>query len=154
MTSTNQYPTHSGVDNTKYKKIPSVNYFNELIANLPDKFVQIISAKCAHIWFRSAIILTMGEVYCPCDYLISCPKEWETEDFTNALKQIVHEVRGFSYDHYIEIDEPVTNFYILEALNYKVVRFSTRINSENEQVFWIDGVHELDGDKITLYFKF
>ena len=153
MTSLNPYPTLSKADNTNLN-IPSLDYFSQLKVNLPDNLSHRIPSNLTHIWSKSAIILTMDMVYCKCDYLINPPNEWQTEDFNSALKQIVHEFRGFNYDHYIILDEPVTNFNILEALNYKVTRLNTTMNSKNEQIFWIDGIHELDGDEITLHFKF
>ena len=155
MTTTNPYPPLSEADQFNFKNITSASYFAELKANLPDNLARRIPSKYPYIWSKSVMILTMGsEIYRKQDYFKHPLKEWDSEDFDNGLKQIVHQLRGITPDFYISIDEPVTCFYLCETFHFEPLWFDTVMNDDNVQVFRFKAFHVIDSDEITLYFKF
>lgn len=155
MISTNPYSQLSETDHTKAKNITSAHYFDELVNNLPDNLARRIPFKFAYIWSKSAMILTMGnEIYRKRDHFKYPLPEWDSEDFDNGLKQIVHQLKGFSPLHYIDINEPVNSFNLLDTFHFKPIWYDTMINDDDEQLLWIKAIHRLDNDEINLYFKF
>jgi len=101
------------------------------------------------------MILTKGnEIYCKHDFFKYPLKEWYSEDFHNGLKQIVHQLKGITCEHYILIAEPITCFYLCETFHFEPLWFDTVVNDGGEQVMRFNAFHVMDCDEITLYFKF
>ena len=144
----------SGSNFSDAQSIHSFKYFDESQQKLPKILKDKIPNKYVYIWSKASLLLSQGfSEYRQNDFFNYPLIEWNEVEMTMCINQIVHYLKGFDPDHYIETSNIENAINLLLTFHFEKTSIKQRTNKNNEKISSISFQHKVDKDEITLFFR-
>ncbi|HMN33771.1 MAG: hypothetical protein IT215_07425 [Chitinophagaceae bacterium] len=136
------------------KRTYSSKYLAETINKLPNELKEKIPSKFIYIWSKASSLLIQGaNEYRKNDYFNFPLIDWDENSIIQGVNQIVHFLKGFNENHFLEMDniEDATN--LLLTFHFETTNIKDIINDNQQNLKEITFKHKVDGDEIILFIK-
>jgi tetratricopeptide (TPR) repeat protein len=144
----------SGSNFNDTQSIHSFEYFDESKQKLPKILQDKIPNKYVYIWSKSSLLLSRGfSEYRANDFFKYPLVEWDESEMTICANQIVHYLKGFDTNHYIDTSNIENAINLLLTFHFEKTSIKQITNKSNEKILSISFQHKVDKDEITLFFR-
>jgi len=122
--------------------------------NLPENLQGKLPPRYPYIWFKASDLLHFGFAkYRKRDFFKFPLVEWNEDELTKSLKELVDNLKGIAPEHCIQAHNIETAQHLLLTFHFELIAKRIITNEEGELIHLIIFQHRVDGSQIPLYFK-